>query len=224
MIKILDKGYVELISSYGDDLTIVNGARVSFNKHSSVMTEADAGLINYLMKNKHGTPFEMVDFTFRIKCPIFVAREWFRHRMASYNEMSGRYVELEKEFYVPDIENIRMQKGKPGNYYYEPLAHHVSGIAINSITDAYDKAWAAYQELLDCGVAREQARMVLPVGIYTQFFFKLNLRSLLNFLSLRNEETAQWEIQQYAKAIEELVKEIVPVTMKSFENNDRICP
>lgn len=224
MIEVLDKGYVDLIEHYGNDLTIVNAARVSFDKYSPEFTEKDAGLINYLMKNKHGTPFEMIDCTFRVKLPIFVAREWMRHRMASYNEMSGRYVELKKEMYVPKTEHVREQRGKPGNYYYEPTAVHTATIAQNIIETNNEKCWEQYQELLNMGIAKEQARLVLPLNIYTEFIFKANLRSLLNFIALRNHEHAMFEIKEYAVAIEELIKEIVPITIESFEKNGRNVP
>lgn len=492
MGKVLDHGFVELVDSIGNDLSIVNAARVSFNKSSARLTKRDEGLINFLMKNKHGTPFEMVDFTFRVKCPIFVAREWFRHRIAcvtgdtlinclqpngvtykrsiehlyttyhgkelpdrwrkngfnkktnkparifkpktkyrtwkgprvlkvlnenneftsgimkdiwevgikeiyqiktkdgkilkassdhrvltpdgwakvndlsktdavmrmgrikaqqisslppalrqgigvwttmqrpyiigqgekcyvcnnfywsdeleidhvipvykdltkaldltnlapickschrekineeqpkykrtkigpridrleskpikiseeltydiemdginhnylandiivhnSYNEMSGRYVELKPEFYIPSVENVREQKGKPGAYYYEPTAINTATIALNRIESVYIDAWKTYQQLLQDGIAKEQARIVLPVGIYTEFIFKINLRSLFNFLSLRNHDHAMYEIREYAKEIEEIIKPIVPITIKAFEQHNRITP
>lgn len=221
---VLDKGYVYLVRSSGTDLDIVNSARVSFNKQVTSLGKADKGLINFLMRERHGTPFEMVDFTFKVKCPIAVMREWIRHRIASYNEMSGRYTKLEPEFYLPAPANVRHQVGKPGAYRYEPVPWDLATKVIQVLDDTYRYCDDKYNTLLSWGIAKEQARLVLPVGIYTKFYFKTNLRSLLNFFSLRSDETAMWEIRQYSLAMEELVKEIVPVAMEAFEKHGRRAP
>lgn len=218
-------GTVELISSSGDDLRIVNAARVSFNTRHATMQTGDDKLINFLMKHRHGTPFEMVDFTFCIKCPISVTREWHRHRIASYNEVSGRYVKLEPEFYVPEGEACREQQGKPGAYYYQPIQDTVNLVKGRSLfMNQYAWAYKAYEELLDLGWAKEVARNVLPVGLFTQFFFKTNARALMNFLSLRNDERAMWEIQQYAKILEDMMQTVIPITHESFVKNGRVAP
>lgn len=226
MTAVLDgQGYVILEGCYGDDLSIVRAARQSTQRETETLGDAEVGLIDFLMRNRHGTPFEMVDFRFEVKAPIFVVREWQRHRIASYNEMSGRYVELPKEFYVPAPVNIRRQVGKPGAYRYEPFEDFEGArSAQKSIEWAYEAAWRYYRDLLALGVAREQARMVLPVGIFTRFTFKTNLRSLFNFVSLRSAPNAMAEIREYAVAIEELARHIVPVAWAAFEKNGRIAP
>jgi len=154
-IDVLDgQGYVILEDSYGDDLTIVNAARQSFAKRSDAMGSAEVGLINFLMKNKHGTPFEMVDFRFNVKCPIFVTREWHRHRIASYNEMSGRYTPLKKEFYIPPLKAMRTQTGKPGNYTFEQMKDTEATGYRNLIAKTYEDAYYQYESMLIGGVAK----------------------------------------------------------------------
>lgn len=224
-LEVLDgQGWVILEDSYGTDLSIVNAARQSFAKTSDTMGDAEAGLINFLMKNRHGTPFEMVDFRFNIKAPIFVTREWQRHRIASYNEMSGRYTEMKEEFYIPPLAAMRKQVGKPGAYVFETMMFKDAFEGRSYIADAYEDAWIRYKTLLEKGVAKELARLVLPVGIMTQFTYKTNLRSLFNFLSLRNASNAMAEIREYAATMEELIKPIIPVTMEAFEKNGRVSP
>lgn len=221
--KILDHGFVTLEEYFGDDLTIVNAARQSFNKRKTKLDDADIGLLNYLLKHRHGSPLEMVNFRFIIKCPISVMREWIRHRMASYNERSGRYTKLDPEFYMP--EEFRKQTGKPGNYKFEPIEEkYVVSTCITIMKTAYDNAWNAYQCLLDAGVAKELARNVLPVGIYTQFVWNVNLRSLFNFLSLRTDERAMWEIRQYAECIDSMVENVVPHVWRAWNDNGRSNP
>lgn len=225
MVKVLDHGFVELVDSYGDDLRIVNAARASFNRRHEVMEEGDDKLINFLVKHKHGTPLEMVDFTFLVKAPIAVAREWFRHRIGSYNEVSGRYVKLAPEFYVPRGDNIRKQQGKAGRYWYVPLGDTEKEIKVeHALQRHYDETYQLYENLIRLGVAKEQARLVLPVGMYTQFYFKTNLRALFNFLSLRNDKKAMYEIRVYAEAMEKTVEQVVPIAYKAFVSNGRITP
>jgi len=212
---------VELISVMGDDLTIVNAARVSYNKKSELMTEADEKLIGYLAKNSHGTPFEHVVFTFRVKAPIAVAREWMRHRIGSFNEVSTRYVEVEKVGYVPELDDVRKQIGKPGQYMFEPLEIEAAQDVADIIAEAYTDAYGWYEELLDRGVAKELARNVLPLGSYTEFYWTVNFRSLTNFLSLRNHPAALLEIQRPAAEIEAIVAKRLPVAMKAWEEGGR---
>lgn len=217
-------GYVELHDWMGDDLRIVNMARQSFGKTSVEMGEAEIGLINFLMKNKHGTPFEGPVFTFNVKCPIFVAREWFRHRISSYNEYSGRYSKMCEDVYIPEIEQIRTQKGKPGSYTFEAMdPAKAERIRLSMQIQARD-AWDTYENLLKRGTAKEVARMVLPVNQYTQFTWVVNLRSLLNFISLRSAENAMWEIRQYSLAMEDQIKKVVPVSFEAFEKVGRVAP
>lgn len=222
--KVLDHGSIELLSIMGDDLSIVNAAKVSFSSSVDEMNDQSVGLLNYLLKNKHATPFEHVIFKFRIKCPIFVAREWFRHRWSSFNEMSMRYhIPNEIQFYIPDDNSIREQVGKPGSYQFQPI---VDDRVINNtkslMKSVYDMANSAYKALIEDGVAKEIARSVLPVGQYSEFIWTVNARSLLNFLSLRNSEHAQYEIREYAKIIEDhILKQYLPITYDSFISNSR---
>ena len=223
-IRVLDHGFVRLDGCMADDLSVVNGARVSFAQRAEEMTDRDAGLIRFLMRERHGSPFEHNAFRFHVKLPIFVMREWARHRIGSFNEWSARYSQLEPEFYVPAAEDVRTQVGKPGSYSFEPvgdeLAEHTREVQLAVYRAAYD----TYLELLEQGVAKEVARNVLPVAIYTQFYWTVNARSLMNFVSLRNSETAQREIRRYAEAVEHFLAAKMPVTHAAFVANDRRAP
>jgi len=223
--KVHEHGFVVLEDHMGGDLAIVNSARVSFNEASDEMDARNVGLINFLMENKHGTPFEAPVFHFTIKAPLFVAREWMRHRIGSFNEWSARYSVIEEEFYVPEKEYIREQKGKPGAYYYEPMTDTDKIHEIEYLLDyAQRESFRAYNRMRELGVAKEVARTVLPVGMMTKFKWTVNLRALMNFLALRNHEHAQKEIRDYAAAIEELVTEVCPVAMASFVKHSRVSP
>ncbi len=212
-MKVLDKGFVELVSVMGDDLTVVRAARVSTGSGTKG-PEKDKKLIDYLMRHGHETPFEHVVFTFHVKCPIFVARQWFRHRIASYNEKSGRYSKMEYEFYVP--ERMRIQHPKDRQMSVPNDGSVDEERAKKIIEEVYEKAFKAYEELLEMGVARELARIVLPLSLYTEFYWTVNMRSLMNFLSLRADSHAQWEIQQYALAIADYFKKCCPWSYESF--------
>jgi thymidylate synthase (FAD) len=224
MIQVLDHGYVELHDCMGDDLRIVNMARQSFGQKSVSVGPKEEGLIGFLMKHRHGTPFEGPVFTFNVKCPIFVAREWMRHRIGSFNEYSGRYSKMIEEFYIPATEQVRRQKGKAGEYTFTPCSEEVASAAKEIIAYNNAHAWRHYESLLDLGVAKEVARMVLPVNLYTQFTWVVNLRSLFNFIALRSNDRAMWEIRQYSLQIEELIQELVPVAYQAFVDNGRIAP
>lgn len=223
VFDVLDHGEVELIDKIGDDLAIVNAAKVSFSASLSEMNEHGIGLINYLLKNKHATPFEHVVFKFRIKAPIFVTREWMRHRWSSFNEMSMRYyVPPVIQFYNPDPKNIRKQIGKPGAYTFEPVDDpNLEKIVNERLNVVYKLANSVYNDLIELGVAKEIARCALPVAQYTEFIWTVNARSLINFLSLRNDLNAQYEIQEYAKCIENIFSDILPITYDAFKNNER---
>src|SRR3954447_7123106 len=162
-LHVLDHGFVRLDGHLGDDLSVVNAARVSFGKRSETLADRDAGLIRFLMRERHGSPFEHNAFRFHVKCPIFVAREWFRHRVGSFNERSARYSEMPDEFYVPAAEDVRTQVGKPGAYSFEPVDPAVAERARERLRAGYESAYGAYQALLADGVAKEVARAVLPV-------------------------------------------------------------
>jgi thymidylate synthase (FAD) len=223
-ISVLDHGFVRLDDCMADDLAVVNAARVSFARRVTELSDADRGLVRFLMRERHSTPFEHAVFRFHIKCPIFVAREWMRHRAGSYNEHSARYSELPDEFYVPALEDVRTQVGKPGAYSFEPVSHETAEQTRETLTATYRDAYLVYRGLIDRGVAREIARMALPVGIYTQFHWTLNARSLMNFLSLRNAETAQLEIRRFAEAVEVMFAERMPVTHAAFVEFERRAP
>jgi thymidylate synthase (FAD) len=176
------------------------------------------------MRERHGTPFEHNFFRFHIKAPLFVTREWQRHRVGSFNERSGRYSELPDEFYVPAAGDVRTQVGKPGAYTFEPLPDDAAEAVREGIAASYAESYRQYQALLDDGIAKEVARTVLPVGLYTEFYWSLNARSLMNFLSLRNAETAQREIRLFAAAVEAHFAEAMPVTHASFVAQGRTAP
>jgi thymidylate synthase (FAD) len=223
-LTVLDHGFVRLDDCMADDLAVVNAARVSFARRVTELGDADRGLVRFLMRERHSTPFEHAVFRFHIKCPIFVAREWMRHRAGSYNEHSARYSQLPEEFYVPASEDVRTQVGKPGAYTFETVDPELAEETRSALEASFRDAYALYGDLIDRGVAREVARMVLPVGIYTQFHWTLNARSLMNFLSLRNAETAQLEIRRFAEAVELLFAERMPVTHAAFVEFDRRAP
>jgi thymidylate synthase (FAD) len=171
-----------------------------------------------------GLLFEHNSFRFHIRCPIFVAREWFRHRTSSFNEFSMRYAKATDEFWVPDSEDVRSQVGKPGAYTFEPVDDALAEETRDAMRQVYEQAYDTYVRLVDQGVAREVARAVLPVGAYTEFFWTVNARSLMNFISLRNSETAQREIRRYAEAVETFLAEKMPVTYAAFVNAGRVAP
>jgi thymidylate synthase (FAD) len=223
-IPVLDHGFVRLDDAMADDLSVVNGARVSFARHKTEMDDSDAGLIRFLMRERHGTPFEHNSFRFHIRAPIFVAREWFRHRVGSFNEFSMRYAKATDDFYVPGADDVRSQVGKPGSYSFEPVEPDIAETTREEMRAVYQAAFSAYERLVDLGVARELARSVLPVGAYTEFYWTVNARALMNFLSLRNSETAQREIRRYAEAAEQFLAEKMPITYAAFIANERNAP
>jgi thymidylate synthase (FAD) len=223
-IPVLDHGFVRLDSAMADDLSVVNSARVSFGRRKTEMDDSDAGLIRFLMRDRHGTPFEHNSFRFHVRCPIFVAREWFRHRVGSFNEFSMRYARATDDFYVPETDDVRSQVGKPGAYSFEPVDPELADATREEIQAVYETAYATYESLVERGVARELARAVLPVGAYTEFFWTVNARALMNFVSLRNAETAQREIRRYAEAVERFLAEKMPITHDAFVAGGRVAP
>jgi thymidylate synthase (FAD) len=223
-LRVLDHGFVRLDGAMASDLSVVNAARVSFARRKDEMDEADEGLIRFLMRDRHGTPFEHNAFRFHIRSPIFVAREWMRHRVGSFNEFSMRYARATDDFYVPEAEDVRSQVGKPGAYSFEPVEPGLAESAREEMRRAYEEAYTTYERLVEAGVARELARSVIPVGAYTEFFWTVNARSLMNFVSLRAAETAQREIRRYADACEVFLAERMPVTHAAFVGAGRIAP
>ena len=210
-VKLLDHGLVRLVDFMGGDQAVVQAARVSFGK-GVTNDERDKKLLFFLMSNRHESPFEHSVFKFHIKCPIFVARQWFRHRIASYNEISGRYAEMKEEFFLP--ENLRTQKAI--NYKYAELEPEANAELLAKIDEHFQASYNLYHELLEKGVAKEHARIVLPMSLYTQFYWTVNARALMNFLSLRMEEHAQYEIRQYANVLNDIFAEQMPWTQESF--------
>jgi len=223
-IHVLDHGFVRLDDAMASDLSVVNAARVSFARRKEEMDEADEGLIRFLMRDRHGTPFEHNAFRFHIRSPIFVAREWMRHRVGSFNEFSMRYARATDEFYVPEADDVRTQVGKPGAYSFEPVSPELAEQAREELRAVYEHAFATYERLVEQGVARELARSVIPVGAYTEFYWTINARSLMNFVSLRAAETAQREIRRYADACERFLAERMPVTHAAFVAAGRVAP
>lgn len=223
-VPVLNKGFVRLDGSMADDLSVINSARVSFNKRHEVIEEGDDKLITFLMKNRHGTPFEHNAFRFHVKAPIFVIREWQRHRIGSYNEWSARYSELKDDFYIPDFGNVRTQLGKPGAYTFEPIEAEIDKDFRNRLEEFSNLGFSLYQKFMQDGVAKEQARFFVPNFVYTEMYWTVNARSLMNFISLRNAPYAMWEIREYGKAIEEIFTNLMPLTAEAFIQNGRIAP
>lgn len=219
LVGVLDHGFVRLVNSMGSDLDIVRSARVSYNAdwrdNYSHEENKDEKLISYLLRNKHTSPFESVVFTFEIKCPIFVARQWHRHRTWAYNEVSARYTELPEEFYLPEEKYLTLQS-KANKQMRTENQIEASGLVRDAIKAHCENAFALYKSFLNEELARELARMVLPLNTYTRFFGTVNLHNLLHFLRLRLHPHAQYEIRVYAQAIGSIIEQIVPVTMKYF--------
>jgi thymidylate synthase (FAD) len=228
-IPILDHGFVRVIDYMGDDSAIVQAARVSYGKGTK-QTNQDRGLIHYLMRHKHTTPFEMCDIKFHIKLPIFVARQWIRHRTASVNEYSGRYSIMSNEFYLPSKTNLAPQsqinkQGREDIAVPDAVADKVLSILKEDATQCYSH----YIEMMNeddagnilhqntVGISRELARMNLTLNYYTEWYWKTNLHNLFHFLALRADPHAQYEIRVYADAILQIVKEWVPFAYEAFE-------
>lgn len=213
-IKVLDHGYVRLVDHMGSDLSIVRSARVSYDAEWRAGEDAgkDEKLIDYLVRNHHTSPLESVSFTFEVKAPIFVVRQWHRHRTWKYNEVSARYTELPEEFYVPAVEQITTQHASNKQMRTQEQ-HPDAGRWRIDMTRQNFSAFQVYQRAIADGVPRELARSVLPLATYTKMFATVDLHNLAHFLALRLHEHAQYEIRVYAAAILELIKPIVPVTL-----------
>jgi thymidylate synthase (FAD) len=226
-INILDHGFVRVIDYMGDDSAIVQAARVSYGKGTKKVNQ-DQGLINYLMRHRHTTPFEMCDIKLHIKLPIFVARQWIRHRTASINEYSARYSILDKEFYIPDPQHLAAQSEVNNQGRGAVLIGDEADRVLSILKQDALQSYSHYQEMLNLdengqtldesrsGLARELARMDLPVNYYTQWYWKINLHNLMHFLALRADSHAQYEIRVYAKAILDIMRKWVPLTYQAF--------
>ena len=211
---VLDHGFIQLIDCLGDDAAIVQAARVSYGKGTK-SARSDRGLIRYLMKHEHLSPFEMVMVKFHIKMPIFVARQWVRHRTAKINEYSLRYSEPEEDFYFP--EKLRKQDHKNKQGSYGEFLPRDNERLLRIMKTTCEISLANYKLLIEEGVSREIARIILPKNLYTRWYWLIDLRNLLHFIKLRMDDHAQYEIQQYAKVMYDLLKEWVPHTMEAFD-------
>ena len=214
----LNAGFVRLVDYMGGDESIVQAARVSYGKGTKTVNE-DRGLIRYLMRHSHTTPFEMVELKFHVKLPIFVARQWIRHRTANVNEYSGRYSVMKDEFYVPDQSSIHYQskRNKQGRASEEvPAALRQKVLEI--LTKTQRETYAEYEQMLDEDIARELARVHLPLSLYTEWYWKIDLHNLFHFLKLRLDAHAQYEIRVYAEAMGEITQKVAPMAWEAFED------
>ena len=218
-MKVLDKGFIEVIDTLGNDLTVVNSARVSFGKRKEKFDKSDERLVRYLAKYKHYSPFRHLQIQFHIKAPEFVMRQWYKHVVGiettsnsstkdhAWNEISGRYVEVE-DFYTPEVFRKQSEDNKQateGAIEEQMHAQTLWGVAMFN-------AKKYYNDLLDLGVGKEQARAILPLNQYTEVYWTASFQAVMNFIELRNEKTSQWEIQQYAKSMLDLMHESFPKT------------
>lgn len=224
---------VEYIDHMGNDRRVAEAAWVSTAgaKVDEKKAEGIPGLINFLARDRHGSPFEHAVITYRVRCPIFVIREIHRHRIASYNEESGRYTQLQPEFYLPARDRNLTQTGKPGHYQFHPGDDEQFNETYWGHRSIAEMSYRNYQDLLDLGVAKEVARMTLPLNIYSSFYVTMNARALMNFISLRTENELarvpshpQKEIQMVADEMEEIWADIMPLTWRAFNDNGRVAP
>jgi len=219
-IKVLDHGLVRLVEHMGSDLSIVRNARVSYDAAWRTGEDAgkDAKLLNYLVKNGHTSPFESCVFTFEVKAPIFVFRQWHRHRTWSFNEISARYAELPEEFYTPDLDKITGQSAS--NKQMRTEEQHPEAARIQAlIFQQCEQSFGTYQTLIAEGCPRELARSVLPVGTYSHMFATVDLHNLMHFLRLRLHSHSQYEIRVYAEAMLKLIEPIVPHSVAAFKEH-----
>ena len=228
-IEVLDHGFVRVIDYMGDDSSVVQSARVSYGKGTKKISN-DKGLIKYLMRHRHSTPFEMCEIKFHIKLPIFIARQWIRHRTANVNEYSARYSILDKEFYIPSAKNLAAQSQINNQGRGDALTDDEASNVIQILKNDAEQTYANYETLLNenssggvldegkSGIARELARMNLTLNTYTQWYWKIDLNNLLHFLALRADDHAQYEIRVYADVMLDLVKKWVPLTYEAFED------
>ncbi|WP_299769347.1 FAD-dependent thymidylate synthase [uncultured Tateyamaria sp.] len=218
---VLDHGFVRVIDYMGDDSAICQAARVSYGKGTKSV-QNDEGLIRYLMRHWHSTPFEMCEIKLHVKLPVFVARQWIRHRTANVNEYSARYSILDREFYIPEPDALAAQSVVNNQGRGEALTGEEAQRVLNYLRDDAMRSYDHYEEMISQdgqqGLARELARMNLPANIYTQWYWKVDLHNLFHFLRLRADAHAQYEIRVYADAICEMVKDWVPAAYKAFED------
>ena len=217
--KVLDQGFVRLVDYMGSDARIVQSARVSYGEGTKTVRE-DQGLIDYLVRNKHTSPLEQVVFTFHVKMPIFVARQWIRHRTARLNEISGRYSVMKDEFYLPATHEVRFQSENNKQGSSDEAVSAEQSQKIIDLLDAEQKAiYGNYENLIEEEIARELARMNLPLSLYTEMYWQIDLHNLFHFLRLRMDSHAQYEIRVYADAMAEIAKAVTPMAYNSFEEH-----
>jgi len=215
-IKVHNDGFVRVVDVMGDDFSVVQMARTSYGKGTKTV-QADKALIRYLMRNRHTSPFEGAEIKLHIRCPIFVARQWLRHRTASVNEVSARYTEMEESFYIPDEDYIRAQSSNNKQCSGNVVDSQDAEIYLSYLKEIQKSVYNVYKYALSVGISRERARELLPVGLYTEFYWKIDLHNLLHFLELRMHPHAQQEIRDYANIIGyEIVKTWVPITWQAF--------
>ncbi|MCK4857328.1 MAG: FAD-dependent thymidylate synthase [candidate division Zixibacteria bacterium] len=214
--QVLDHGFVRLVDYMGSDAAIVQAARVSYGKGTRKRHE-DRGLIRYLMRHRHTTPFEMVEFKFHVKLPIFVARQWIRHRTANVNEQSGRYSVMEDEFYLPQPDDLRQQSetNRQGRGD-QPMPPELQAEFIKILNKSNARSYEQYRRFIDAGLVRELARINLPLSLYTQWYWKIDLHNLFHFLKLRLDSKAQEEFRRYAQVMADIVSKIVPMAWEAF--------
>jgi len=218
-IKVLDRGFIRLVDYMGGDSRIVQSARVSYGKGTKSVRE-DEALIDYLISHQHTSPLEQVVLTFHCKMPIFVARQWIRHRAARVNEISGRYSVMEDEFYTPDESTIQYQsKDNRQGRNPEEVPADLRQKVLRMLTIGQQLAYADYQTLIEADIARELARINLPLSLYTQWYWQIDLHNLLHFLQLRMDEHAQWEIRQYANVLADVTRTVAPLAFQAFETH-----
>jgi len=214
--KVLDHGFVRLVDYMGSDAAIVQAARVSYGEGTKKVSE-DRALIRYLMRRRHTSPFEMVEFKFHVKLPIFVARQWIRHRTANVNEYSGRYSVMKEEFYIPEAKDIRFQSTvNKQSRSEEEVPDELKQRFIEFLQKTHAASYEEYQRLIDEGLARELARIGLPLSLYTEWYWKIDLHNLFHFLRLRLDPHAQLEIRQYAHVMADMVKVVCPLAYEAF--------
>lgn len=216
--NVLDHGFVELVDFMGSDAAILQSARISTGAKASKGASQDRSLIRHLMRARHTSPFEMCEIKLRVKMPIFVARQWIRHRTANVNEVSARYTKLPEEFYVPDAAQVQAQSTDNRQGRGDSVSDNVVKGFRYECDQIGTAAFDGYQGALDHGISRELARINLPLSTYTEWFWKIDLHNLLHFLKLRLDPHAQWEIRQYAEAIADIVKVWTPLTWEAFND------
>lgn len=218
-LDVLDHGFVRLVDYLGGDARIVQSARVSYGEGTRTVRE-DAALIDYLLRHAHTSPFEQVVLTFHLKMPIFVARQWMRHRTARANEISGRYSVLPNEFYLPEPDQIRLQSttNKQGRSE-EEVPSHLRERVLALLRDEQARSYGEYQAMLDDGIARELARVHLPLSLYTELYWQIDLHNLMHFLRLRMDDHAQYEIRVYGEALARCARAVAPLAFEAFEEH-----